>query len=99
MNSSIIAMPTVVALRPVSSEARVGEHSAVVWDCDSRTAALGDARHRRHVHQPAEAIPRRDAGVPSVVEGFCVQHPATLCHFSTIGKTLGHILPIFGHNL
>jgi hypothetical protein len=30
-------MPTVVALRPVSSDARVGEHSAVVWNCDSRT--------------------------------------------------------------
>ena len=37
VNSSIMAMPTVVALRPVSSEALVGEHSAVVWNCDSRT--------------------------------------------------------------
>src|ERR1700728_1768927 len=37
VNSSIIAMPTVVALRPVSSDARVGEHRAVVWNCDSRT--------------------------------------------------------------
>ncbi len=37
VNSSIVAMPTVVALRPVSSEARVGEHSAVVWNCESRT--------------------------------------------------------------
>src|SRR5690242_14891342 len=37
VNSSMVAMPTVVALRPVSSEARVGEHSAVVWNCDSRT--------------------------------------------------------------
>ena len=30
-NSAIVAMPFEVALRPVSSEARVGEHSAVVW--------------------------------------------------------------------
>ncbi len=33
----MVAMPTVVALRPVSNDARVGEHSAVVWNCDSRT--------------------------------------------------------------
>ena len=32
-----MAMPTVVALRPVSSDARVGEHSAVVWNCESFT--------------------------------------------------------------
>ena len=32
----MVAIPTVVALRPVSSAARVGEHSAVVWNCDSR---------------------------------------------------------------
>ena len=31
LNSAIVAMPFDVALRPVSSEARVGEHSAVVW--------------------------------------------------------------------
>ncbi len=37
VNSSTIAMPTVVALRPVSSDARVGEHSAVVWNCERRT--------------------------------------------------------------
>ena len=37
VNSSMVAMPTVVALRPVSSDARVGEHSAVVWNCESRT--------------------------------------------------------------
>lgn len=37
VNSSMVAMPTVVALRPVSREARVGEHSAVVWNCESRT--------------------------------------------------------------
>src|SRR6201992_2226751 len=37
VNSSMVAMPTVVALRPVSNDARVGEHSAVVWNCDSRT--------------------------------------------------------------
>ena len=37
VNSSMVAMPTVVALRPVSSEARVGEHSAVVWNWESRT--------------------------------------------------------------
>ncbi len=29
-NSAMVAMPFVVAFRPVSSEARVGEHSAVV---------------------------------------------------------------------
>ena len=37
VNSSMVAIPTVVALRPVSSDARVGEHSAVVWNWDSRT--------------------------------------------------------------
>ena len=31
LNSAIVAMPFEVALRPVSREARVGEHSAVVW--------------------------------------------------------------------
>ena len=30
-NSAIVAIPFVVALRPVSSDDRVGEHSAVVW--------------------------------------------------------------------
>ncbi len=29
--SATVAIPLEVALRPVSSEARVGEHSAVVW--------------------------------------------------------------------
>ncbi len=33
----MVAIPTVVALRPVSSDARVGEHSAVVWNWVSRT--------------------------------------------------------------
>lgn len=37
VNSSMVAIPTLVALRPVNSDARVGEHSAVVWNCDSRT--------------------------------------------------------------
>ena len=37
VNSSMVAMPTVVALRPVSRDALVGEHSAVVWNCDNRT--------------------------------------------------------------
>ncbi len=37
MNSSTVAIPTVVEFRPVSSDARVGEHSAVVWNCESRT--------------------------------------------------------------
>lgn len=37
VNSSMVAMPTVVALRPVSSEARVGEHCAVVWNWERRT--------------------------------------------------------------
>ncbi len=31
LNSAMVAIPLVVALRPVSSDARVGEHSAVVW--------------------------------------------------------------------
>ena len=31
LNSAIVAMPFDVALRPVSSDERVGEHSAVVW--------------------------------------------------------------------
>ena len=31
LNSAMVAMPLEVALRPVSSEARVGEHRAVVW--------------------------------------------------------------------
>jgi len=30
-NSAIVAIPFDVALRPVSSDARVGEQSAVVW--------------------------------------------------------------------
>ena len=30
-NSAMVAIPFDVALRPVKSEARVGEHSAVVW--------------------------------------------------------------------
>ena len=30
--SQMHAMPTVVWLRPVSNDARVGEHSAVVWN-------------------------------------------------------------------
>ena len=31
LNSAMVAIPLDVALRPVSSEARVGEHRAVVW--------------------------------------------------------------------
>ena len=31
LNSAIVAMPLLVALRPVSNDDRVGEHSAVVW--------------------------------------------------------------------
>ena len=30
-NSAIVAIPFDVAFRPVSNDARVGEHSAVVW--------------------------------------------------------------------
>ena len=37
VNSSTMAIPTVVALRPVSKDARVGEHSAVVWNWVSLT--------------------------------------------------------------
>ena len=39
-NSAIVAMPFVVALRPVSSDARVGEHRAVVWKLPKRTPRL-----------------------------------------------------------
>ena len=31
VNSAIVAIPFDVALRPVSSDDRVGEHRAVVW--------------------------------------------------------------------
>jgi hypothetical protein len=31
LNSAMVAIPFDVALRPVSSEERVGEHRAVVW--------------------------------------------------------------------
>ena len=37
LNSAMVAMPLEVALRPVSREARVGEHSAVVWKFAYRT--------------------------------------------------------------
>ena len=36
-NSAMVAMPLDVALRPVSNEARVGEHSAVVWKFENVT--------------------------------------------------------------
>ncbi len=36
-NSAMVAMPLVVALRPVSSDARVGEHRAVVWKLENTT--------------------------------------------------------------
>jgi hypothetical protein len=36
-NSAMVAMPLVVALRPVSSEALVGEQRAVVWKLANRT--------------------------------------------------------------
>ena len=36
-NSAIVAIPLLVALRPVSSDARVGEHSAVVWKFENTT--------------------------------------------------------------
>ena len=37
LNSAMVAIPLEVALRPVSSDARVGEHSAVVWKFEYRT--------------------------------------------------------------
>lgn len=37
LNSAIVAMPLDVAFLPVSREARVGEHSAVVWKFEYRT--------------------------------------------------------------
>ena len=43
LNSAMVAMPFDVALRPVSSEARVGEHSAVVWKLEYRTPRVGEA--------------------------------------------------------
>ena len=36
-NSAMVAIPFDVAFRPVSSEAREGEHSAVVWKLASLT--------------------------------------------------------------
>ena len=36
-NSAMVAMPFEVAFRPVSSDARVGEHSAVVWKLENVT--------------------------------------------------------------
>ena len=37
VNSSMVAIPTDVGLRPVSNDALVGEHIAVAWNCESRT--------------------------------------------------------------
>jgi hypothetical protein len=37
LNSAMVAMPLLVALRPVSNDDRVGEHSAVVWKFEKRT--------------------------------------------------------------
>ncbi len=36
-NSAIVAMPLLVALRPVSRDARVGEQRAVVWKFENTT--------------------------------------------------------------
>jgi hypothetical protein len=36
-NSAIVAIPLVVAFLPVSRDARVGEHSAVVWKFEKMT--------------------------------------------------------------
>jgi len=36
-NSAMVAMPLVVALRPVNSDARVGEQRAVVWKFENFT--------------------------------------------------------------
>ena len=38
-NSAIVAMPLLVALRPVRRLDRVGEQSAVVWKLEYRTPA------------------------------------------------------------
>ena len=67
-NPSMVAIPTVVALRPVSSAA-AGEHRAVVWDCDSHT------RVRRcgscsHLDQPAETVPSRCRCHPTPDRGY-----------------------------
>ncbi len=35
-NSAMVAMPFVVAFRPVNSDARVGEQRAVVWKLENR---------------------------------------------------------------
>ena len=51
-NSAMVAMPLVVALRPVSSDARVGEHSAVVWKLENVTPTLGDAAMFGHSTGP-----------------------------------------------
>src|SRR6478752_26294 len=37
LNSAIVAMPLLVALRPVSSDDRDGEHNAVVWKFEKHT--------------------------------------------------------------
>ena len=37
LNSATVAMPLVVALRPVNKDARDGEHKAVVWKLAYRT--------------------------------------------------------------
>ena len=65
-NSAIVAMPFVVALRPVSSDARVGEHSAVVWKFENRTPAVGDAAHVRGLDRAAEDV---HGAVADVVPG------------------------------
>ena len=61
----MVAMPFVVALRPVSSEARVGEHSAVVWKLENFTPRSA-IRRMWTSHRSAEGVHR---GVAQVVPG------------------------------
>src|SRR5271170_3644784 len=75
----MVAMPTVVALRPVSSDARVGEQRAVVWNCDSRTpcsamrviAGISTRPPKQsHVAMPVSSHTRyRTLGAPSGAVG------------------------------
>ena len=60
----MVAMPFVVALRPVNNDARVGEHNAVVWKFENCTPSVGDAPHVRALDRPAVDVHR---GVAEVV--------------------------------
>ena len=56
-------MPTVWWLRPVSSAARVGEHSAVVWKRLYFSPSAGQPLGGRRLARPAERARRAEADV------------------------------------